>query len=301
MPTLYTLSENNIRKTWVYMIGFFLFVIFIGFIFAQASGQAEILYFAIAVALIMNIISYYYSDKIVLAMYGAKEANRKNNPELYRIVENLTMSAGLPMPKIYIINEAQPNAFATGRSPNHAVIVFTQGIIELLDKRELEGVTAHELSHIGNRDILISTIAVILAGFVAIIADIFLRISFLGGRSRDRNQNPIILVIALVGALLAPIAATLIRLAISRKREFLADATGALLTRDPEGLASALEKLENSQQPLNKVNHATAHLFIVNPLKEDKDDEQNISWIAKLFMTHPPIKERIKILREMSI
>lgn len=301
MPTLYTLSENNIRKTWVYMIGFFLFVILIGFIFAQASGQPEILYFAIAVALIMNIISYYYSDKIVLAMYEAKEADRKNNPELYRIVENLTMSAGLPMPKIYIINEAQPNAFATGRSPNHAVIVFTQGIIELLDKRELEGVTAHELSHIGNRDILISTIAVILAGFVAIIADIFLRISFWGGRNRNRNQNPIIFVIALVGALLAPIAATLIRLAISRKREFLADSTGALLTRDPEGLASALEKLERSQQPLNKVNHATAHLFIVNPLKENQDDEQNISWIAKLFMTHPPIKERIKILRKMSI
>lgn len=301
MATLYTLSERNIHKTWLYMAGFLVFVVFMGFVFAQASGYRVILYFALAIALIMNFVSYYYSDKIVLAMYRAKEADKKSNPELYRIVENLTMSAGLPMPKIYLIDEAQPNAFATGRSPNHAVIAFTRGIVELLDKRELEGVTAHELSHIGNRDILISTIAVILAGFVATLADIFLRMSLWGGRNRNRNQNPVILIVALVGAILAPIAATLIRLAISRKREFLADSSGALLTRDPEGLASALEKLERSQQPLNSPNHATAHLFIVNPLKETKNGEQNISWITKLFMTHPPIKERIKLLREMTI
>ncbi len=299
MATLYTLSESNIRKTWLYMFGFLIFVIFIGFIFAQASGRPEILYFAFVIALIMNFVSYYYSDKIVLAIYGAKEADKKTNPELYRIIENLTMSAGLPMPKIYIINEAQPNAFATGRSPNKAAIAFTRGIIEILDKRELEGVAAHELSHIGNRDILISTIAVILGGFVAMMADFFLRISFWGGRSRDRNQNPAILIIAIVGAILAPIAATLIRLAISRKREFLADSSGALLTRDPEGLASALEKLSRSSQQLTNPNHATAHLFIVNPLKENENNEENISWIAKLFMTHPPIQERIKILRSM--
>lgn len=301
MPTLYTQKEKNIRKTFIYMTGFFVFVIFIGFIFAQALGSPNILYIAFIFALFMNFLSYWYSDKIVLTMYGARQIKKKDNPELHRIVENLCISAGLPVPKIYVIPDLSPNAFATGRNPKNASIAFTEGIIKLLDKRELEGVCAHELAHIGNRDILLSTIIVVLVGFVAILADLFLRFTFWGFGSRhSRNQNPIIFILAIIAAILAPIAATLIQLAISRKREFLADATGALTTRDPEGLASALEKIASSSIPMRRINHATAHLFIYSPLKQEEKNSRT-SWFAKLFMTHPPIEERIKALRGMEI
>lgn len=301
MPTSYNLADKNIRKTYVYMTGFFIFVIFVGFVFSQVFARSEILYIAFIFALVMNFVSYWYSDKIVLAMYRAKQIEKRDNPEVYRIVENLCLTAGLPIPKIYIIPENQPNAFATGRSPQNASIVFTQGILQILDKRELEGVAAHELSHVGNRDILISTVAVVLAGFVAMMADFFMRLSFWGFRGRDnKNQNPIMLIVGVAAAILAPIAATLIQLAISRNRELLADSSGVLLTRDPEGLATALEKISRSNIPMMMANHATNHLFISDPEKKQRGEgEESISWFAKIFMTHPPIQERIRLLREM--
>jgi heat shock protein HtpX len=299
MATLYTQAEKNVRKTWILMTSFFIFVIFLGWIFAQVFGSPVILYFAVFLAIFQSFISYWYSDKIVLAMTGAKPIEKKDNPELYRIVENLCITAGLPVPKIYIIDDDQPNAFATGRDKNHAVIAVTRGLLERLDKVELEGVIAHELAHIGNKDMLLQTITVTLVGFVAILSDWFLRMSFWGVGERDKRNNAssIFVILAIVAAILAPLAAQLIHFAISRKREFLADATGALITRYPEGLARALEKIASYQYSMKNVSVATAHLFIVNPLRGK--EKQN--WVAKLFSTHPPIEERIKALRGMSI
>lgn len=233
-------------------------------------------------------------------MTKAKPIEKKDNPELYRLVENLCITAGLPLPKIYIIEEAQPNAFATGRDAKHAVVAVTRGLLEKLDRVELEGVLSHELAHIGNKDMLLQTIVVVLVGIVAILSDFFLRISFWGGvrrREEDSRQGNILVFLGLIVAILAPIAATLIQLAISRKREFLADASGALLTRYPDGLARALEKISKDSNSLRVASNATAHLYIVNPFRGEK----KISWFAKLFMTHPPVEERIKALREMSI
>jgi heat shock protein HtpX len=248
----------------------------------------------------MNVISYWYSDKIVLAITRAKLVKKEENPELHRIVENLAITGGLPKPKIYIIEEKQPNAFATGRNPKHSAIAVTKGLLERLDRSELEGVLAHELAHIGNRDILISTVAVVLAGFIAIISDIFLRSMFFGFYNRNRNTGQLgafLMIVAIIAAILAPIAALLIRLAISRKREFLADATGALLTRYPEGLARALEKISKNPQPMRIASNATSHLWISSPFK----GRQSRNWLAKLFMTHPPVEERVRSLRGMRI
>ncbi len=233
-------------------------------------------------------------------MTKAKLIEKKDNPELYRLVENLCISAGLSLPKIYIIDEAQPNAFATGRDPEHAVIAVTKGLLQKLERVELEGVIAHELSHIGNRDMLLQTVVVILVGIVAMVSNWFLRISFLGrgGRRDSRGSGgAILLIIGLGAAILAPIAATLLRLSISRKREFLADANGALLTRYPEGLARALEKISADPNPMKKPSNSTAHLFISSPFK----GKQSRSWFTKLFLTHPPIEQRIKNLRGMKI
>ena len=234
-------------------------------------------------------------------MSGAHPIKREEDLELYRIVENLCIAAGLKMPKIYIINDASPNAFATGRNQEHAAVAVTSGLRQILDKNELEGVIAHELSHIGNKDILISTIVVILVGFVALLSDFFLRAQFFRSRRDDREgggqAQMIMMLVGIILAILTPIIAKLIQLAISRKREFLADASGALLTRYPEGLASALEKISNSQIPLRRINKATAHLYISSPLNGGKGTH----WLAKLFMTHPPAEERIKILRGMDI
>jgi heat shock protein HtpX len=234
-------------------------------------------------------------------MYKAKPIEEKDNQELYHVVENLCITAGLPIPKIYIIPEMQPNAFATGRDKNHAVVAVTQGLLNRLDKTELQGVLAHELSHIGNKDMLLSTIVAVLAGVVAIAANFFLRISFWGGGRRSNRDNDqvagILMVLGIVAAILAPIAASLVRLAISRKREYLADADGALLTRYPEGLASALEKISADPTPMRITNDATTSLFIDSPYK----GRQKASWFAKLFSTHPPIEDRIKILRGMDI
>jgi len=234
-------------------------------------------------------------------MAGARPVEKRDNPELYRIIENLCITAGLPLPKIYIINEAQPNAFATGRDKNHAAVAVTRGLLERLNKSELEGVIAHELSHIGNKDMLLQTIVVILVGVVAMISDIFLRLSFWGGRSNnDREQGQagaILFLFGIIAAILAPLAATLIQLAISRKREFLADASGALLTRYPEGLASALRKISSDPTPLHTANNSTAHLYIASPFR----GRQAKNWLNNLFSTHPPIEERVKALMDMSM
>lgn len=295
MPSLYTHQSSNMAKTWALMTGFLVLVIVIAWLFAYALGDSTILYAGVILALVMNFASYWWSDKLVIAMTGAKEADPKVHKELYRMVENLAITAGLPKPKVYVLNEAQPNAFATGRSEKHAVVAVTTGLLGILDRAELEGVLAHELSHIGNRDMLVATVAVMLAGFIAIASNIFIRVLYYSGRSRNSKGNPVALIAAVGAAILAPLAATLLRLAISRKREFLADASGALLTRYPEGLARALKKISASPAPLRATNNATAHLFIANPFK----GEQAVGWFAKLFMTHPPVNERIAALDNM--
>lgn len=297
MPTLYNLQETNIRKTFLLMGVFLLMIIGIGWIFSYIFESQGILFFSALFAILTSIGSYWYSDKIVLFMSNAKPIKKEDNPELYRIVENLCISAGLPVPKIYLIDEEQPNAFATGRDPNHAVVAVTRGLLSRLEKSELEGVIAHELSHIKNRDILLQTVVVVLAGTISIASDMFLRNFLWGYRAKKREKNQAVLVLAIIAMILAPLAATLIRLGISRKREFLADASGALLTRYPEGLARALEKIASDPNPMKIARTSTAHLFVVNPFRGG----EKTSWIAKLFMTHPPVEERIKALREMSI
>lgn len=297
MSTLYTQVDKNVRKTWFLITVFLVFIIGLGYVFSYNLREPTILYGAVFFSFLMSFISYWYSDKIALAINRAREIKHEENPELFHIVENLCITAGLPMPKIYLIDEMAPNAFATGRDTKHAVIAVTAGLVEKLNRSELEGVIAHELSHVGNRDILLATVVVVLVGFVALLSDWFLRFSFFGGRrSRDREGGQIGAILALVGiilAILSPLIAILIQLAISRKREFLADADGALLTRYPEGLASALEKIAVDPHQLNVANKATAHLYIANPFKGKR--------ISTLFMTHPPIEERVKALREMSI
>lgn len=297
MATLYTHQDSNIRRTWFLMTMFFAVVIAVGYAASWYAGDPVILYIAIIFALVMNIGSYWFSDKLVLSMTNAKPASKNDAPELYNIVENLSITAGLPMPKIYIVDDPMPNAFATGRNPEHAVVAATTGLLRILDRNELEGVIAHELSHIGNRDMLVMTVAVVLAGFVAILADFFTRMLFMGGGDRDRH--PALLIVGVVGIILAPIAANLIQMAISRKREYLADASAALLTRYPEGLASALEKISGYKQPMRTASHATAHLFISNPF--GSEEKQSLGQkLSSLFSTHPPAKDRIRILREMS-
>ena len=244
----------------------------------------------------MNVGSYWFSDKVVVAMTGAKPVQQGEHRELWNLVENLSITAGLPMPKLYIVEDPAPNAFATGRDPEHAVVAVTTGILDILDRTELEGVLAHELSHVGNRDMLVSTVAVVLAGFVAIVADMFMRSMMFGGGD-NRDRHPAFLIIGVVGIILAPIAAQLIQLAISRKREFLADASGALLTRYPDGLANALEKISAYSRPMKRANNATAHLFIADPFgSEKKSIGQRVS---NLFQTHPPVDDRIRALKGM--
>lgn len=296
--TIYNQADKNTRLTWVYITGFLVFVIGVGYVFAGAMHSSAILYGCVIFSVVMSFGSYWWSDKIVLAMSKAKEVTHEEGREIYHLVENLCITAGLPTPKIYIIEDSAPNAFATGRDKEHGVICLTTGIIDKLEKAELEGVLAHELSHIGNRDILLSTIVVILVGFVTLMADWFRNWTIFGGRDRDEDNGGgqlqmILMVVAILLSILAPIAAMLMQLAISRKREFLADADAALLTRYPEGLARALEKISGDQEPLESANRATAHLFIVNPFKGKK--------MMKLFMTHPPIEDRVAALRGMEI
>ncbi len=275
---------------------FFGIVIAIGFVFARMYGNPNILYIFVVFSVVMNIIGYWYSDKIALSIAGAKLASREEYFDFYTTVENLSITAGLPMPKIYVIDDDAPNAFATGRDKNHAVVAATTGLLSIMNKTELEGVIAHELSHIGNKDMLVSTVAVVLVGFIAIVSDMMLRLSFFGGRDREEKGGGVIVIIGIVLSILAPIFATLIQLAISRKREYLADASGALLTRYPEGLASALEKLRDYSKPMAHQSTAIAHLYIANPFGEGDNFSKKI---GNLFSTHPPIEERIKILKAM--
>jgi heat shock protein HtpX len=297
MTTLYTQQGKNVRKTWMLMSIFFVIVIALGYVFSQVYGNPNILYIFVFFSIIMNIVSYWYSDKIALSLAKAHIATREQYFDFYTIVENLAITSGLPMPKIFVIDDPSPNASATGRDKNHAVVAVTTGLLSIMNKTELEGVVAHEMSHIGNKDMLLSTVAVVLVGFVAIISDMMIRMTmFGGGRNNDREGgNGIIVIIGIVLAILAPIAATLIQLAISRKREYLADASGALLTRYPEGLASALLKISQYGRPMKVQSTAIAHLYIANP----KGSGQFAKKISGLFSTHPPIEDRVKILRSM--
>lgn len=299
MATLYTYADSNTKKTWLLMTGFLIFIIVLGWLFSFLLNSSIILIIAVVLSILMSFASYWYSDKIILRMTQAQLIKKKDNPELYRLVENLCITAGLPLPRIFIINESQPNAFATGRDADHAVVAVTRGLLEKLERSELEGVIAHELSHIGNKDMLLQTVVVVLVGVVAMLSDMFLRISFFGGGRRDSRDSSgaVLLVLGILAAILAPLAASLIKLAISRKREFLADATGALLTRYPEGLARALEKISQDQNPMRVANNSMAHLFISSPFR----GKQSQNWFTKLFMTHPPVEERIKALRSMSV
>ncbi len=298
--TIYSEIAGNKRRSYLLIAVFVAVVTLMGWIFGQMTGSGNGgVIFAFVIALFSAFFSYYYSDKIVLAMSQAREVTLSSDTELYHIVENLCIATGLPKPRIYVIDDTAPNAFATGRDPKHAVVCVTTGLLQKLNKMELEGVIAHEMSHVQNYDMLVMTITVVLVGVISLLSDWILRWSFWGGgrrRSRDSEGGQLQLVFMLLGlalALLAPVIATLIRLAVSRQREYLADSSAALITRYPEGLASALEKISSDREPLEAANKATAHLYIVNPLKN------HASSLNNMFSTHPPIAERIKRLRAM--
>jgi heat shock protein HtpX len=309
----YDLINKNKRESWILIFSFLVVISALGWVFAQVYQNDAILYLAVAFSVGSALFSYYFADSITLAVSKAQEVDRVANQQLYNIVENLCITAGIPTPKIYIINDSAPNAFATGRDPKHAVICFTTGILQKLNKTELEGVTAHELSHIGNYDIRLMTLVVVLVGTTTLLGNWFLRFGMFGGRrsnNKDNNLGQILFIVGIILAILSPLIATLIKLAVSRQREYLADASGALLTRYPEGLALALEKISADSQPLVEANNATAHLYIVNPFHEDRaestsDHPQNPhgarTWLAGLFNTHPPIEDRVKRLRGMNL
>jgi heat shock protein HtpX len=299
---LYAQKDSNIRKTWLIFTMFLLVVMGFGWALSYVYNDSGILVIAVIFSIGMSFVSYWYSDKIVLKMSNAEPVSHENAKELYHIVENLAITAGIPTPKIYIIREQAPNAFATGRNPKNAVVAVTTGLLDKLDRSELEGVLAHELSHIGNYDMLISTMVVVLVGFISIASNIFIRSRMFGGGggrrdNRDGGINAILMIIGLLFLILSPIVAMLMQLAISRKREFLADASGALLTRYPEGLAKALIKISSDPTPLSVANNTTAHLWLEDPFKK----EQKMNWMNKLFLTHPPIPERVAALRGMKI
>lgn len=300
MATLYTEQDKNVRRTWFLMAAFLVIVVAVGYFISYYYGNPGILVIAIVFSVFMNILGYWYSDKISLSLAKAVPATKEQYPELYRVAENLAITSGLPLPRLYVIDDNAPNAFATGRDKDHAAIAVTTGLLSMMDKNELSGVLAHELSHIGNRDTLLQTVVVVLVGFIAIMAHVFTRSMWLGGgRRRDNNGGEaggILAIVGIIFVILSPIIAQLIQLAISRKREFLADTDGALLTRYPEGLASALEKISSYDRPMQSANNATAHMYISNPF-----GPHAYSGLAKLFMTHPPTEERIAILRGMSV
>lgn len=301
MATLYTQVRSNKIKSLLYIAAFMALVLGIGWFAQYYLDAAWIFPVALVIAIVMSFSSYWYSDKLALATSGAKVISKKENPYIYRMVENLAITAGLPVPKVAVIDDSAINAFATGRDPKHAAIAVTQGAIDRLENEELEGVLAHELSHVGNYDTRLMTIVTVLAGLITLMADFLLRWSWMGGdRGRETGQlGLIIFVVGLVLVLLSPFIAMLIQLAVSRKREFAADATGALMTRYPEGLAKALEKIDKDQEPLEVANKATAHLYISNPFKNGS--RKAVGWFAGLFSTHPAVEERVKALRQMSV
>ena len=292
---IYQQRQKNITRTWLIVFSFLIFVIFVGWAFSVYYGNPLILIVAAIGALTTNITSYFFSDSIALSTNNAKPA-KPENPQhlaLIRSVENMSITAGMRMPRVYVIPDSAPNAFATGRNESHAAVAFTQGILDLLDTNELEGVVAHELSHIKNKDILVGTIVVVMVGFIALLGDLFLRTQMYGGGNRDNRAAGVILIVGIVFAILSPIAIRIIQAAVSRKREFLADASGALLTRYPEGLANALIKINAAAQPLAKTSSATSHLFIANPFGPS---EKVGNYVRQLFASHPPMQDRVEAL-----
>lgn len=288
---MYSEIARNKQKTWIIMVAFVAFIGVLSVLFSYFMNGTPSLTIGVLIgALIYTLVMYYSGGKLALAVNGAKEIQKSDNPRLWRIVENLSITEGLPMPKVYIMDDPAPNAFATGRSPDKAAVCATTGLLEIMEDVELEGVMAHEMGHVKNYDIRVSMIAFALAAVVAFIADIMLHMTFFRG-DNNNNSSPIFYILAIVGAILAPLVATLIQLAITRRREYLADATGALATRYPEGLASALEKIGAYGSSLKKQNTATAHLFFANPLKKGS--------FSGLFSTHPPVEDRVARLREM--
>ncbi|MDO8571234.1 MAG: M48 family metallopeptidase [bacterium] len=293
---MYNQIASNKRKTNLLIVLFIAIVVGLGYLFGYLSGYGWIgVVPAAGISIVMALISYYSGDKIALSVSGAKEIQKEANPYVWQMVENLCITSGMPFPKVHIISDQAINAFATGRDPQHASIAITEGAIQKLENEELEGVIAHELSHINNYDIRVMTIVVVLVGVIALLSDFMLRFHVFGhGRDRDRAVHPLFLVIGIVLMILAPIVAELIKLAVSRKREFLADASGSLLTRYPEGLARALEKIAAENTPMSRANEATAHLYISNPFGSSRQ------WLTKLFSTHPPTEDRVKALRSMA-
>lgn len=286
---MYSQIDQNKRKTWLVMAMFFVIIAIIASLVRYTSGKNGPMFLILGVSAVYALIQYFLASRLMLAMSGAKPIEKKDNPRFYNIVENLAITTGLPMPKVYIINDASPNAFATGRDPEHASVAATTGLIDLLTDRELNGVMAHEMAHIGNYDIRVSLIAFALTVMISFMADLILRIGF--HVADDDDAGPFGWVMMLLASILAPIAATLVQLAVSRKREFLADATASLTTRDPEALASALEKLRDDKTKLRHLNSSMANMYINNPSKK--------GFVSKMFSTHPPIDERITILRGM--
>lgn len=303
---MYNQIDANKRRTWLLFLIFFVVVVGIGWALSYIYNSPIILIIAVVIAVAQSWFSYYFADTVALATAHAVVAPEAQFPELHHVVENLAITAGIPKPRVYVIDDPAPNAFATGRNYQHSAVAVTTGLLAILSKTELEGVLAHELSHVKNYDILVMTVAVTLVGAVVLVSDIFLRSWFWGGmggrRSSNDNNNDsagLLMVVGIALAILAPLFGQLIQLAISRKREYLADASGVLLTRYPAGLASALMKIEKFEKPMRSVNRATAHLFINEPYGVD-DEKVRTNWFTTLFSTHPPIQDRIKKLREMA-
>lgn len=296
---IYEQISKNKRNSIVLCAVFIIFVGFLGWVFSQLTAMGNMgIVLAVLIAAAWAFSSYYWSDRIVLAISRARPLEKHEYPHLFHAVEGLAIAAGIPTPKVYVIEDTAPNAFATGRNPEHSVVCVTTGLLQKLNRLELEGVIAHELSHVKNYDILFGSLVVVMVGVVSLLSDWILRSFLWGGGRRRRDEEGgqaqvILLVVGLVLAILAPIIAQLVRLSISRKREFLADASGAMITRYPQGLADALRKLDADTEPLEAANKATAHMYIVNPLKEYG------GAINRLFSTHPPIEERIKALEAM--
>ncbi|MFA4845051.1 MAG: zinc metalloprotease HtpX [Patescibacteria group bacterium] len=292
---MYSQITANKRKTWLLITLFTIVIVGLGWFFGEYTGVGNIgIIVAVLFATFMNLIGYFWGDKVALSSSGSKEIKKADNPRLYRMVENLAITCGIPMPKVYVMNDPSPNAFATGRDPKHASVSVTTGLLEIMEDNELEGVLAHEMSHVKNYDIRVMTIVIVLVGIVLLLSDILLRSMFFGGRDNDNRGGGILLIIGLVLAILSPFFAQLIKLAVSRSREYLADASGAMLTRYPEGLARALEKIAQHDRPLKRANHATAHLFLANPF-----DPHVTKKFEHFFSTHPPIEERIVKLKSM--
>ncbi len=301
--THYQLIQNNKSKSFWIITAFMTFIVGATYIMAEGFGYGlDLVGIALIVSGVMSFASYYFSDSIILGISGAREAKRDEFFDFYTVTENLCLGQRLPMPKLYVIEDTAMNAFATGRDPDHAVVCATTGLLTRLNRAEIEGVVAHELSHVQNYDIRLMSIVTILVGLVALLSDWLLRISFYGGGKRRSNDNEngqmgmILFIAGLLLALLSPLIAQLIQLAISRNREYLADATGVGMTKNPEGLAKALEKISGDKEPLEAANKATAHLYISDPLKNRKDA---VGWFAGLFQTHPPVTERIAALRKL--